>query len=1172
VVGKFDENEEAYDALGAWRELPPVLFYNLASRVVLERGIQYFQQKRVYSLSVSKPNRRWKAKVLGNGRYSVTIELEGRAIDHKCNCPAHRDSGACKHVMAVIALLYFLGQEKRFGRGEPDPAYLDQIREGLKRPRPVEKKSRATVHKKAAKSPGKKKAARGPSQSNASISVYPGNDGLPVAEVEGRLPKAKLNALGFDTGWNMYGRPVRHFWEMSMARELAGFAKSALAEGVPVFVKSDHPDQLPITGGIEQVTIGYEINHNLESAQVELIQIMPEFSAKPVIQLGMDTFLIESGGLVEVMDTARSDLVKLADPAYLLDPAGDYLLPYNFDDEDLGNTRDRDEFNAFSLAIPVHRFGDRLTAPPLLADRERIDPDALGAPVPIHGEVSIETSAPGESAMARIWFLAGQTPLSLEGPLLDQLRETLCGKGIDERLSRAKGRLEVLLGAVRSLMLTTDNQERKRLIKAAASDPSFVKLRLKSKAKQWLKAVMDEWIDADEDHLLAGVEGDAPWMLCQSPRPLFIHLMLGLNSPENRAELGRLTPEVTVPKMELPQFIQRTSLVCAAAGVPLKYNRSLVKSVPVSVELEAEATDDIDWFELKAEIRCGELTITEKQWEALIRGELLLEANGELIVPELKQVEAVKRLQTLFGQPKRGKRAVSRDGTVASTPRLQMLDWIELRQQGVQLRLPEEVERVWQNLTQFTEIPTLDIPAGMNATLRDYQQRGFEWMAFLYEHRFGACLADDMGLGKTLQAITFLAWVKARGTSSGPFLIVLPPSLIFNWRSEIERFCPGLKVEEYIGAERCLKAAGEADVILTTYDLVRRDIEALEELKFEVVIFDEVQALKNVKGARTKAALKLRRAFTLCLTGTPMENHAGEYYSIMNLATPGIFGDYADFRRGLREGEDLVLRRARPFMLRRTKDEILKELPSKVESEIFLDMTTEQKEIYTRAVGEVREEVLTAYRDKPRAQAGIVALAALTRLRQVCISPELLGKPIKHPAPKIDYLLGKMRELLDEGHSALFFSQFTRTLDLLQDSAASDDIKVLRLDGSTPTKTRQKQVEAFQNSDKPQMFIISLKAGGAGLNLTRAQYVFHIDPWWNPAVENQASDRAHRIGQKKTVFIQRMLMRHSVEEKIMELKKRKQKLFEAIVGASSSKASGGSAVTRDDFNFLLSSE
>lgn len=301
-----------------------------------------------------------------------------------------------------------------------------------------------------------------------------------------------------------------------------------------------------------------------------------------------------------------------------------------------------------------------------------------------------------------------------------------------------------------------------------------------------------------------------------------------------------------------------------------------------------------------------------------------------------------------------------------------------------------------------------------------------------------------------------------------------------------------------------------------------------------------------------------------------MENHVGEYYSIMNLATPGIFGSYKDFQKAMREGDGRLLRRARPFMLRRTKDEILKELPPKVESEFFLTMTPEQKEIYTRTVAEVRDEVMAAYQDNTQAQAGIVALAALTRLRQVCISPELLGNPIKGPAPKLEYLLTKMRELLDEGHSALFFSQFTRTLDLLQDAAQRAGIEVLRLDGKTPIEKRKRMVDAFQQSLEPQLFLISLKAGGAGLNLTRAQYVFHIDPWWNPAVENQASDRAHRIGQTKVVFIQRLLMRHTVEEKIMQLKLRKQKLFQAIVDANSVKTANGLLMSKKDFEFLLS--
>lgn len=264
------------------------------------------------------------------------------------------------------------------------------------------------------------------------------------------------------------------------------------------------------------------------------------------------------------------------------------------------------------------------------------------------------------------------------------------------------------------------------------------------------------------------------------------------------------------------------------------------------------------------------------------------------------------------------------------------------------------------------------------------------------------------------------------------------------------------------------------------------------------------------------------------------------------------------------------LNRARPFVLRRTKEKILKELPPKVESDIHLELTDEQKKFYTRAVAEVREEVMAAFADKTAQQAGIVALAALTRLRQVCVSPSLIDPDYTECSPKLGYLCGKLEELRDEGHAALVFSQFTKALDRLETELKAADIPFQRLDGSTPQEKRKKLVETFQTGKGPGVFLISLRAGGAGLNLTRASYVFHLDPWWNPAVENQASDRAHRMGQKSTVFIQRLLMLHTVEEKIMQLKAKKRALFEQVINGSSVDGStGGALMTRDDFRFLL---
>jgi non-specific serine/threonine protein kinase len=292
----------------------------------------------------------------------------------------------------------------------------------------------------------------------------------------------------------------------------------------------------------------------------------------------------------------------------------------------------------------------------------------------------------------------------------------------------------------------------------------------------------------------------------------------------------------------------------------------------------------------------------------------------------------------------------------------------------------------------------------------------------------------------------------------------------------------------------------------------------------------------------------------------------------MDIAVPGLLGDYDGFRRRMNQASEqfleMLTRRTRPFILRRTKTMIASELPPKIETDIYLELTDGQKALYTRTVAEVRETVAGAYKSRAAGQARIIALTAILRLRQLCLSPEILLAKTREPSPKVEFLLEQLEELFDEGHSVLVFSQFTSFLDIVEREMAARKQKYLRLDGSTSVAERKKLVNAFQNTDEPTAFLLSLKAGGKGLNLTRATYVFHLDPWWNPAVEDQASDRAHRIGQTNQVTITRLVMRHTIEEKMMELKKRKLALYRAILENATSGEKGG--ISREDFDFLLS--
>ena len=639
----------------------------------------------------------------------------------------------------------------------------------------------------------------------------------------------------------------------------------------------------------------------------------------------------------------------------------------------------------------------------------------------------------------------------------------------------------------------------------------------------------------------------------------------------------RVAPEgarMAVSETHLLERLHVLHTLASEAGVEISFDNMAVE--PVTWDVEVDATEGtIDWFELRPEIRCNGGMIPRELWEQALARKGVILRNGVIQVLDEK---SLRRLSAVLGLSSQGKSA-SGVRMITAVPRLRIIELSSLRKEGILVRLTPEDEALMARLTEFRRIEEKPLAEGLTASLRPYQREGFYWLAFLYENRFGACLADDMGLGKTVQAIALLGAIKERKVAQGsanppsasrPFLIVVPPSLIFNWEREIERFCPSLKVYVYSGKERSAHARGY-DVMLTSYGLVRRDIERLKELFFDVIVFDEAQAIKNIFADTTGSVRQLRGAFKVALTGTPVENHAGEYFSIMDLVLPGLLGEYREFQRKSREDMGslltMVKERTRPFMLRRTKEHILRELPPKLERDVYLELTEEQKRFYNRTVAEVRSTIEDAYRQKTGSQAKIIALTAIMKLRQICLTPRLLLSDLAGSSPKVEFLKDKLEELFSESHSALIFSQFTSFLDVVEGELRSKGFTLLRLDGSTPVRKRKEIVQAFQASAGPSAFLLSLKAGGQGLNLTRATYVFHLDPWWNPAVENQASDRSHRIGQKEKVIVTRLLMRHTVEEKMMALKARKAGLFRALMEAP--ERSGARAISREDFEFLL---
>ena len=497
-----------------------------------------------------------------------------------------------------------------------------------------------------------------------------------------------------------------------------------------------------------------------------------------------------------------------------------------------------------------------------------------------------------------------------------------------------------------------------------------------------------------------------------------------------------------------------------------------------------------------------------------------------------------------------------------------------LTAERIRSRLDEGFRAERDRLKNFEGVHELEPSQGFRGTLRVYQKFGLGWLKFLDQMAWGGCLADDMGLGKTIQALALLQMLKEEGRQ-GTSLVVTPKSLIFNWIREAKRFTPGLKVLDYTG----LKRAGsydnfnEYDIVLTTYGTVRRDAEKLAQFRFLYVILDEAQAIKNVESQNAKAASLLQGERRVILSGTPVENHLGELWSLFDFLNPGMLGTYAAFKKrfGSEKSPDagsiaFLRRTLRPFILRRKKEEVTPDLPQKVEETILCEMEPEQREIYQEVKERCRNSVLALVRAKGMARSKLHILEALLRLRQAACHPGLISEKFaEKPSGKLTTLIDMLEEVEDEGHKVLIFSQFTSLLALVRKEMDERKKVYEYLDGQT--RDRAARVDRFQTDAKCRFFLISLKAGGLGLNLTAADYVFILDPWWNPAVETQAIDRAHRIGQDKTVFAYRFVSKDSIEERIADLQESKRKLADAIVAADENLIRD---LTKEDLEILFS--
>ncbi len=581
-------------------------------------------------------------------------------------------------------------------------------------------------------------------------------------------------------------------------------------------------------------------------------------------------------------------------------------------------------------------------------------------------------------------------------------------------------------------------------------------------------------------------------------------------------------------------------------------------------------SSNTDWFDAKVEIFFGEhkVTVADVKHALANKQQFVPLSDGTLgILPE----EWIKKYSLLFrvGEAKDA-------GLKLSKYHFGIID--QLYEEINQEELEFQLEHKYDNLKDNHSIKKIDAPEMLAPILRPYQLSGFQWLNYLNDVQWGGILADDMGLGKTIQTLCFLQYLKTtQGTLKA--LVVCPTTLMFNWENEIKKFTPELTYNIHHGSTRGRtdKTFNEAEIIITTYGTLRSDIKLFTEVNFDYVVLDESQAIKNPSSKVTKAASLIKAKNKLCLSGTPLQNNTFDIYAQMNFLNPGMLGSMEFFKQefaipidkfGEKEQKEHLRKMLYPFILRRTKEQVAKDLPEKQEMILYCEMGEEQTKIYDAYRNEFRDKILGVVEQKGIGRSQLTILQGLMKLRQICDSPFILNEEEQYPnvSVKLDELAREITENISN-HKALVFSQFLGMLALIRDKLEELKIPYEYFDGSTSAADRQKAVENFQTNSECRVFLISLKAGGVGLNLTAADYVYIVDPWWNPAVEQQAIDRTHRIGQTKNIFAYRMICKNTVEDKIITLQERKKALAKDLITDDEGFVK---SLTKDDVEYLFS--
>ncbi len=641
----------------------------------------------------------------------------------------------------------------------------------------------------------------------------------------------------------------------------------------------------------------------------------------------------------------------------------------------------------------------------------------------------------------------------------------------------------------------------------------------------------------------------------------------------------RLNPNATVIRADAARFVTEALPLLEGEGVIVTHHGetpeySRATEAPV-ISVGAEDVGDNDWFNLHVRVTvAGRDVPFEQLFRALAAGdEAMLLDDGTWFPLDRSELD---RLRQLLAEAR--ELVDPGPGRQLRISAYQAGLWEELAELGV----VEEQSRRWRERVQTllnlgSEETRITVPDGLDAMLRPYQEQGLTWLAALWDADLGGVLADDMGLGKTLQSLALLERARELGQlDDAPVLVVAPASVVGTWAEEAARFAPGLRVAviRATRARRGTELAEEirdAHLVVTSYTLLRMEDEAYLEQKWRGLVLDEAQFVKNHRSRTYQVARRIGAPFTLAITGTPLENSLGDLWSMFSLAAPGLFsrleGFTENYRRPVEKNGDIdvlgrLRARIRPFMLRRTKGEVVKELPEKVEQITRLELAPAHRRRYDQHLTRERTRVLGMLEDMDRNRVAI--FRALTKLRQLALDPRLVETDLPSvTSVKITALLEQIRELAEEGHRALVFSSFTGFLKLVRGALETEGIEYVYLDGRT--RDRPARIARFRKGDAP-VFLISLKAGGFGLTLTEADYVFVLDPWWNPAAENQAVDRAHRIGQTRAVNVYRMVSADTIEERVMALQQRKRDLFASVVDTGEFRSA---AITATDIRGLL---